>query len=130
MVEQFLRQHEGKDGSLMAAGKFWWDRKDDGAHTEPIRLAAINMYQLVDWVIKPATSEDRVDHGGSGCSFVELIARSEQKPNWFVSHAWATPLLDVMTCLEQHARDRARNMIARNGSQQADLTKLDNSCNH
>ena len=107
MVEQFLRQHEGKDGSLMAAGKFWWDRKDNGARTEPIRLAAINMYQLVDWVIKPATSEDRVDQGGSGCSFVELIARSEQKPKWFVSHAWSTSILEFTACVDRHAQERA-----------------------
>ena len=40
-----------------------------------------------------------------GCSYVELVAIStdDQRPKWFVSHAWLEPIVRFMRCLKQHA---------------------------
>ena len=60
-----------------------------------------NLYQANFWVIEPATR----DHGRKGCSYVELVAISmdDQRPKWFVSHAWLEPIVRFMLCLKQHA---------------------------
>ena len=60
-----------------------------------------NLYQANFWVIEPATR----DHGKTGCSYVELVAISmdDQRPKWFVSHAWLEPIVRFMLCLKQHA---------------------------
>ena len=60
-----------------------------------------NLYQANFWVIGPATR----DHGRKGCSYVELVAISmdDQRPKWFVSHAWLEPIVRFMLCLKQHA---------------------------
>ena len=60
-----------------------------------------NLYHATFWVIKPAT----LDHGREGCSYVELVAISmdDQRPKWFVSHAWLEPIVRFMRCLKQHA---------------------------
>ena len=50
---------------------------------------------------EPAT----LDHEREGCSYVELVAISmdDQRPKWFVSHAWLEPIVRFMRCLKQHA---------------------------
>ena len=60
-----------------------------------------NLYHTTFWVIEPAT----LDHGREGCSYVELVAISmdDQRPKWFVSHAWLEPIVRFMRCLKQHA---------------------------
>ena len=60
-----------------------------------------NLYHATFWVIEPAT----LDHGREGCSYVELVAISmdDQRPKWFVSHAWLEPIVRFMRCLKQHA---------------------------
>ena len=60
-----------------------------------------NLYHASFWVIEPAT----LDHGREGCSYVELVAVSmdDQRPKWFVSHAWLEPIVRFMRCLKQHA---------------------------
>ena len=60
-----------------------------------------NLYQANFWVIEPATG----DHGRKGCSYVELVAISmdDQRPKWFVSHAWLEPIVRFMLCLKRHA---------------------------
>ncbi|CAJ1415050.1 unnamed protein product, partial [Effrenium voratum] len=80
-----------RDGELRA-----W--RDAG---KPICLEALNLYQLADWVIRPATREDH-------CSYVELISsgKEAQNPQWFVSHAWQEPILDFVRCLQGHAEVR------------------------
>ena len=57
-----------------------------------------NLYQANFWVIEPATR----DHGRKGCSYVELVAISmdDQRPNWFVSHAWLEPIVSLHAMLE------------------------------
>ena len=45
-----------------------------------LRLDRINLYQLVDLVVFPATTPD-------SCSMAELLANgSPQPPQWFISH--------------------------------------------
>jgi len=59
----------------------------------------INLYDVVFWVVKPATVED-------DCSYVELVAAGPQAPTWFVSHWWGETLNSSWRCLRQHSRDR------------------------
>lgn len=61
--------------------------------------ATINLYQVVEFVVKPATEERK-------CSFVELVASGPQLPKWFVSHWWGEPVADFIKCLQGHAMDR------------------------
>lgn len=63
------------------------------------RPQTINLYSVVDHIIKPATQLCR-------CSYVELVANSPQPPEWFVSHWWGEPVVDFVACLEQHSKDR------------------------
>ena len=60
-----------------------------------------NFYHATFWVNKPAT----LDYWREGCSYVELVAISmdDQRPKWFVSHAWLEPIVRFMRCLKQHA---------------------------
>eukprot|EP00929_Paragymnodinium_shiwhaense_P008685 TRINITY_DN112649_c0_g1_i1.p1 TRINITY_DN112649_c0_g1~~TRINITY_DN112649_c0_g1_i1.p1 ORF type:complete len:588 (-),score=127.99 TRINITY_DN112649_c0_g1_i1:624-2387(-) len=75
-------------------------------HRDPSRLGMrvqpqdINLYHLVDQVIKPATFTRCV-------SYVEFASSSpcKQRPQWFVSHYWGECVGDFITCLE-HFRDR------------------------
>ena len=34
------------------------------------------------------------------------MAEGPQRPEYFVSHAWSTPVSDVIECISQHTRDR------------------------
>ena len=61
--------------------------------------AEVNQYDVTAYVTKPVTRERK-------CSYVEIVANDEQKPDWFVSHAWADSFQQMFACLEQHARDR------------------------
>ena len=60
-----------------------------------------NLYHADYWLINPATQ----DHGRGGCSYVELVSTSahEQRPQWFVSHAWLEPIVRFVLCLKRHA---------------------------
>ena len=58
---------------------------------DPWDIASLNLYQLNDWVIKPATEPHQ-------CSLVELMCEpgtTEQTPTWFVSHCWCAPRLGL-----------------------------------
>lgn len=96
---RFLRLRCGKEQALR--GWFESSRQSREAYGSALKLASLNLYQLASWLIRPATSSWR-------CSFVELVARSgeEQRPRWFVSHAWSEPVLHFVSCLEEHARLR------------------------
>ena len=65
---------------------------------ETLEFEKFNLYHANFWVIEPATQ----DHG---CSYVELVATSEQdqRPRWFVSHAWLEPIVRFVLCLKRHA---------------------------
>ncbi len=67
--------------------------------SSPLEWDKCSMYDLLAYVIKPATRPRR-------CSFVELVASEPQPPLWYVAHRWGEPLVDTLACLEQHAKDR------------------------
>jgi len=64
-----------------------------------LTIRTVNLYQVVDNVIKPATRRRR-------CSFVELIADEAQPPLWFVSHWWGEAVCRFVLVVQQHAKDR------------------------
>eukprot|EP00747_Dinoflagellata_sp_TGD_P145620 gnl/TRDRNA2_/TRDRNA2_176603_c5_seq4.p1 gnl/TRDRNA2_/TRDRNA2_176603_c5~~gnl/TRDRNA2_/TRDRNA2_176603_c5_seq4.p1 ORF type:complete len:778 (+),score=120.08 gnl/TRDRNA2_/TRDRNA2_176603_c5_seq4:90-2336(+) len=71
---------------------------------EQIRLERINFYQVLDFVISPATKLRKV-------SYVEMISvdARAQLPGWFVSHAWVTPIADFVRSIEKHCDVRKFN---------------------
>ena len=71
---------------------------ETGAST-PLEWDRCSMYDVLAYVVKPATRARR-------CSFVELVAKDAQRPEWYVVHRWGEPLVDTLTCLERHAKDR------------------------
>lgn len=97
-VLQYIESHAvDEDGNLP-----WIDRLEHSP-TFGMRLNVhtINLHHVVDWIIKPLTESQQ-------CSFVELLApsSSEQKPRWFVSHAWSGPVQDFVACVAKHAQVR------------------------
>ena len=70
----------------------------------PIHKDSLNLYDLVKYVVNPATAEH-------SCSFVELVvpegSEGTATPQWFVSHWWGEPVLDFIKCTQEHARVRA-----------------------
>ena len=71
---------------------------ETGAST-PLEWDRCSMYDVLAYVVQPATRARR-------CSFVELIAKDAQRPEWYVVHRWGEPLVDTLACLERHAKDR------------------------
>ena len=63
-----------------------------------------NLYHASTWIIVPATK----GLAGAGCSFVELVAEdaAQQKPSWFVSHAWKEPLYRFIAVVRKHSAIR------------------------
>mmetsp|Transcript_106686 Transcript_106686/g.299756 ORF Transcript_106686/g.299756 Transcript_106686/m.299756 type:complete len:900 (+) Transcript_106686:76-2775(+) len=78
----------------------WCDQCDGSpAYGQPLHPQTINLYQVVDLVVKPATKARR-------CSFVEFVAEKPQPPKWFVSHWWGEAVSRFVACLRQHSQDR------------------------
>lgn len=81
-VRDFISSHASPHGTLP-----WLDLAPaNRSPTSGLRLRAnsINLYQLNDWLIKPATEQHK-------CSLVELLCPEDvqaQPPDWFVSHSW------------------------------------------
>jgi len=65
-------------------------------YEKPLKPEEINLYQVCENLIKPATAERK-------CSFVELIANAPQPPRWFISHWWGEPIQDFVTCVDAHS---------------------------
>ncbi|CAB9530519.1 expressed unknown protein [Seminavis robusta] len=63
----------------------------------------LSLYDLVDHLVKPLTVKNQ-------CSYVELVASEPQKPKWFVSHAWSGTFIELVDCLDRHARDRGMDV--------------------
>ena len=63
-----------------------------------------NLYHASSWVIVPSTK----GLNGAGCSFVELLTEeaAQQKPSWFVSHAWKEPIYRFIAVVRKHAAIR------------------------
>eukprot|EP00929_Paragymnodinium_shiwhaense_P055628 TRINITY_DN27861_c0_g4_i1.p1 TRINITY_DN27861_c0_g4~~TRINITY_DN27861_c0_g4_i1.p1 ORF type:complete len:911 (+),score=154.47 TRINITY_DN27861_c0_g4_i1:86-2818(+) len=68
---------------------------------EVLAYESFNLYEAVDWIIKPATQRRQ-------CSWVELVGNGRlwQSPQWFVSHAWIEPVVLFIKCIEEHRRLR------------------------
>jgi len=81
----------------------WVDRSlGSPTYGQMLAHATINLYQVVDWVVKPATEQTQV-------SFVELVADGPQPPKWFISHWWGEAVMDFIRCLVEHSRRRSLN---------------------
>ena len=59
----------------------------------------VTLYDACRYVIKPMTAARRA-------SYVEIVALTEQRPKWFVSHWWGEPVLTFIKCVAQHAFSR------------------------
>eukprot|EP00927_Polykrikos_kofoidii_P085765 TRINITY_DN9412_c0_g1_i1.p1 TRINITY_DN9412_c0_g1~~TRINITY_DN9412_c0_g1_i1.p1 ORF type:complete len:864 (+),score=134.81 TRINITY_DN9412_c0_g1_i1:140-2731(+) len=101
-VHGFVRSYGAEDRSTQSSkssslGDGWWYNRDG----MPLTSAAINLYDLDKWVIRPATRSER-------CSFVELIAidGEVQDPSWYVSHWWGETLTGFLCCLRGHVQQR------------------------
>jgi len=57
------------------------------------------MHEVKMWLIEPACEE-------KFCSFVELLSRERQTPDWFACHWWRGPVVDFLKCLQLHAQTR------------------------
>ena len=89
----FIESHADEHGILHG----WLDREG-----QPLHKDRINLYDVMKYVVKPATKELQ-------CSYVELVAPaglSSQRPKWFVSYWWGEPAKDFVAALKNHARVR------------------------
>ena len=73
VVEEISRRCEAEGWE----GRF--QLPDGTFETRPLTPSTVNLYHLVDRLIKPATQARQ-------CSYVELVATGPQPPQWFVSH--------------------------------------------
>ena len=71
---------------------------------EQLSANEINLYDVAKYVVIPATKPTETKP--KGCSFVEMVALGPQRPRWFVSHWWGTPLVDTIRMLRLHAKQR------------------------
>jgi hypothetical protein len=81
----------------------WTAERPDPATGEmvPTLLSAsdVNLYDLSSTIL------DAAKHRTS--SYVEAVTAQPNPPSWFISHYWGHSVLGFVTCVEQHARDRA-----------------------
>lgn len=81
----------------------WFNRETK----QPLKFDSLDIYNLVDWVIRPATYDRR-------CSYAELVAAAggiipadeSEAVGWYVVHHWADALVNLVQCLREHARLR------------------------
>mmetsp|Transcript_148774 Transcript_148774/g.370698 ORF Transcript_148774/g.370698 Transcript_148774/m.370698 type:complete len:493 (-) Transcript_148774:11-1489(-) len=76
-----------------------WEAGGGPKAGQPLAADEVNLYDTMKYVILPATKPYE-------CSYVELVAKSPQKPRYFVSHWWGEAVALFIQCLEQHAEDR------------------------
>eukprot|EP00658_Telonema_sp_P-2_P040676 TRINITY_DN29086_c0_g1_i2.p1 TRINITY_DN29086_c0_g1~~TRINITY_DN29086_c0_g1_i2.p1 ORF type:complete len:343 (+),score=85.99 TRINITY_DN29086_c0_g1_i2:185-1213(+) len=96
-VKAFILSHADRQGLLP-----WLDLSPIKYNVGRLLTTSINMYQLNDWMIVPATQEH-------GCSLVELMCPDgtiAQLPTTFVSHWWGEAVLDFILAVETHANVR------------------------
>ena len=97
VVESFVTQH--------ADEWEWFDVRSK----QPVDPALANLYHVNSWLIMPATNAE-------DCAWVELVAKGNQRPQWFCSHWWGEPVRDFIRCVSQHKEVRCFNL----GSARAD----------
>ena len=60
----------------------------------------VDMYSVCKYFVKPLTKPHK-------CSLVDLVSEAEeQRPKWFVSHAWSTPFSHTVSMLNFHRQSR------------------------
>ena len=69
------------------------DNQYSATNGQRIVMEIVNMYHLCEHFVKPITKPFQ-------CSWVELVAMEEQRPQWFLSHAWSTRFMQTMVMLE------------------------------
>lgn len=94
VVEDFVTQH---------AEEWEWFDVRSKQHVDP---ATANLYHVSTWLIMPATNTE-------DCAWVELVARGDQRPQWFCSHWWGEPVRDFIRCVSQHQELRCFNASVR-----------------
>lgn len=100
MIEQlrdllkFVMSFSGRSGGVL---KGWYDP----VRGDQLFFETINLYQLAHWVIRPMSLT-------FGCSYVEAVTvfPEQQRPAWFCSHWWGSPVLDFLNALERHVELR------------------------
>lgn len=69
---------------------------------------SVTLYDVMEWYIKPETKPNT-------CSYIELLVAQvdpraapvrSQQPVWFVSHWWGEPVVEFISCIEAHVKDR------------------------
>eukprot|EP00435_Cladocopium_sp_Y103_P040199 s549_g10.t3 len=87
-------------GSFIEDHAHFWIETYSGSPNfgEALEAQSLNLHHASYWLISPATRQFM-------CSFVELVAKEaeEQRPWWFVSHAWQEAVLRFVACLRRHA---------------------------
>ena len=69
-IIDYIHSH-AEDGRLP-----WTDQDEQSpSHGQRLQVATINLYQVVDWVVKPLTQQHQ-------CSMVEILATGPQPPRW------------------------------------------------
>ena len=85
------------------AGEAWMVKRAGSkvsfADTEISSAARANMHDLNAYVLKPMTMRRK-------CSYVEMVAREAQPPDFFAAHFWGQPTVQLSACLHRHADDR------------------------
>jgi hypothetical protein len=96
LVVEYIYLHADSEGYLP-----WTDWNQNSAtYGLKLHIDIVNLYHVVDWVIKPVTQEFK-------CSLVEILSSSrQQRPRWFVSHVWCEPVKNFLSSVEEHARIR------------------------
>jgi len=102
---KYLQDQCNSDGTIFA----WYEKEFRASasgtretfYKKQVRYNAINLYQAVEWVLRPATYMEK-------CSYVELVSTdpTAQRPAWYVSHFWGEPIVDFVSCLKEHERLR------------------------
>eukprot|EP00928_Gymnodinium_smaydae_P086989 TRINITY_DN71358_c0_g1_i1.p1 TRINITY_DN71358_c0_g1~~TRINITY_DN71358_c0_g1_i1.p1 ORF type:complete len:693 (+),score=89.78 TRINITY_DN71358_c0_g1_i1:58-2136(+) len=74
-----------------------WHTSNTFVQKQKLYLKEVNLYEVNTWIIVPLTAR-------SQCSFVEAVTEdpSLQKPAWFVSHWWGTPVVKFVKCVKGH----------------------------
>ena len=72
-------------------------------YKQRVTWKALTMYTIFPHFVIPLTAVLR-DCGSVGCSFVELLAPTVQKPRWFVSHFWGGQFALLVHMLNFHSK--------------------------
>merc|ERR1740117_270677 len=105
-VRQFIQAHTIDEEGTLA----WLDLAPAEFNVGRLHTASINLYQVTNWIIAPATKP-------YSASLVELLCEpgtTEQKASVFVSHWWGEPAFDFIRTTELETAIRALGTAAGN----------------